>query len=83
MLYYKESLSSVNFGSRGATLMISSGRYLYHLQDIAEIEAMPQPVSAIQQMRLDQMKAEAAEFATANPDEAARIQARAKELAGN
>ncbi len=61
--------------------MISSGRYLYHLQDIAEIKAMPQPVNSIQQMRLRNMESEVAEFEKANPEEATRLQARAKELA--
>jgi hypothetical protein len=61
--------------------MISSGRYLYHLQDIAQIKAMPQPVDSIQQMRLKQMEAETVEFEKANPDEAKRLQARATELA--
>ena len=61
--------------------MISSGRYLYHLQDIAEIKAMPQPVNSIQQLRLEMMESEAAEFKTADPDEAKRLQALAKDLA--
>jgi len=54
--------------------MISSGRYLYHLQDIAEIKAMPQPVDSIQQMRLQQMETETAEFEKAHPDVAKRLQ---------
>ncbi|HWP61276.1 MAG TPA: hypothetical protein VN495_01605 [Candidatus Paceibacterota bacterium] len=61
--------------------MISSGRYLYHTQDIAEIKAMPQPVDRIQQARLRQMEAEVAEFERANPDEAKRMQAVAAKLA--
>ena len=58
--------------------MISSGRYLYHLQDIAEIKAMPQPVNLIQKMRHLQIEAEAIEFEKANPEEAKRPQARTK-----
>ena len=60
--------------------MISSGRYTYHLQDIAEIKAMPQPVDPIRQMQLKQMEVETAEFEKANPDEAKRLQEQAKRL---
>jgi len=63
--------------------MISQGRYLYHLQDIAEIEAMSKPLNSIQQGRLASMKREAAEYEAANPAEAAAMQKRAKELGGN
>ena len=61
--------------------MRSGGRYLYHLQDIAKIKAMSQPVNSLQQMLLEQMEGEATEFENANPDEAKLLQARAKELA--
>lgn len=60
--------------------MISSGRYLYHLQDIADIEYNPSP-GRLDAMRLSRMKSEAAEFEAANPDEAKEMQERAKELA--
>lgn len=62
--------------------MISQGRYLYHLQDIAEIEAMEKPLNWLQQTRLDAMKQETAEFESAYPADAAAMQQRAKELAG-
>jgi len=55
--------------------MISSGRYGYHRQDIAEIEKKPKPLNAVDKMRLEQMKREVAEFEQANPGEAKRIQA--------
>lgn len=61
--------------------MISSGRYLYHLQDIAEIEAKPAP-GPVDAMRLSQMKRETAEFEAENPVEAKEMQERAAELAG-
>ena len=72
-------LESIERIAKDSTI-ISSGRYLYHLQDIAEIEATS-PVNPIQQMRLSMLKAEAAEFEKAKPDEARRLQARAEELA--
>ena len=61
--------------------MISTRRYLYHLQDITEIEAMPKPIDTLNQARLASMKREVAEFEVANPKDAAAMQARAKELA--
>ena len=54
--------------------MISSGRYNYHLQDIAEIKAKPLPLDPIVKMNLQRMEVEVAEFAAANPEEAKRIQ---------
>ncbi len=48
--------------------MISSGRYRYHLQDIAIAESGPGP-----DMMLAMMKQEVAEFEEANPDEAKKI----------
>ncbi len=47
---------------------ISDGRYGYHLQDIAEIEAMSKPLDPVHQMRLDIMKEEVAEYEAAHPD---------------
>lgn len=61
--------------------MISSGRYEYHLQDIAEIEAKSGPRNHVDTARLSQMKQEVAAFERASPDEAAKIQARLKEHA--
>ncbi len=60
--------------------MISSVRYFYHLKDIAETKALPQ-MNPMQQMRLQMMETEAAEFEEANPEEAKRLQERAKEPA--
>lgn len=60
--------------------LISSGRYLYHLQDIAAAKASgaTDPISLLM---LNKMEAEVAAFEEANPDEAKRLQERAKELA--
>lgn len=55
--------------------MISSGRFNYHLQDIAEIKAKPLPLDPIDKIHLERMEAEVAEFTAANPEEAKRIQA--------
>jgi len=49
--------------------MINSGRYRYHLQDIAAAESGTGP-----DMMLAMMKQEVAEFEAANPDEAKKIQ---------
>lgn len=62
------------------TELISSGRYLYHLQDIAAMKTAgaTDPVSVF---RLKQLQTKVAEFEKAHPDEAKRLQERAKELA--
>lgn len=49
-------------------MTISAGRYTYHLQDIAKIEAMPLPLNPIHQSQLDQMSAEVAEYEAAQKE---------------
>jgi hypothetical protein len=59
--------------------MISSGRFGYHLDDIAEIKAKTQPLDPLDAMRLSNMDAEVKEYTAANPDDAAaQIEAKAK-----
>ncbi|KKS85523.1 MAG: hypothetical protein UV60_C0007G0010 [Parcubacteria group bacterium GW2011_GWA2_43_11] len=48
--------------------MISSGRYSYYLQDIAELESLPKPLHPAKQMLLDEMKKAVAEYEAAHPD---------------
>ncbi len=60
--------------------IISEGRYLYHLQDIAKMESEKEPSPVVVEL-LKKMKAEAAAFKAANPDEAEKLEARNKELA--
>ena len=49
-------------------MTISAGRYTYHLQDIAQIEAMPQPLDPVHQDQLDQMLVEVAEYEVAQQE---------------
>ena len=61
--------------------MTSSGRYMYHLQDIAEIKAMSEPIHPIHKTRLETLEIEVSEFERENPSEAKRMQDLVKELA--
>jgi hypothetical protein len=60
--------------------MISMPRYLYHLQDIAEMKAKSRPLNEAEELRLRRMEAEAAEFKAADPGAAEHMAARAQEL---
>ncbi len=46
--------------------MISSGRYRYHKDDIAEIQAKVKPLNSVDAMRLKQMQDEVAEYEKVN-----------------
>ena len=46
--------------------MISRGRYGYHLQDIAELEAKSGQLSNVEKVNLARMKAEVAEYEAKN-----------------
>jgi hypothetical protein len=54
--------------------MITSGRYLYYLQDIAELEENPRLLNSAEILILQRTKIQMAEFVDVHPEEAKRIQ---------
>jgi hypothetical protein len=62
------------------THVITKARYGYHLEDVVEILAMPEPLDRVQRDRLRMKQADIAEFEQAYPGVAKEVRASITEL---